>query len=613
MTQADTHQKPRYRFESEVHVGLLLIIFILLFLTFISNMVIHKARVRLHDKWYANFNSATLAVNRAVAHYSPSPVPDSVRAELSSQYHLSGLLFVSSRPSDDSPTAKRRWIAAVVASLPQEQVPELADKLLSSEFGEITRGARDQYFMVSSAPERAGYPMVVVSMDLPEMAFLDDSSRLILIISLVSLVILGGMYLFLSRFIFAPFRRLREQAQRAGRAIDGAPHEADAVVADYQRAIDELHRNHEELLRLNAVISAKADTLQQFNEYVLKSTDSGVLTLDMSGVLLAINDTAAGMLGLVVTDTIGTGYQQLLVKTHSLKRVLDQVFESGVIPPYAEEQWPNGQVGVTMSFVCDHENRRVGLWILLFDLTEVTTLRTELENKNRLVALGEMAGGLAHQLRNSMGAISGYGTLVRKRLESTTQPTEQIESLLEETHQAELLIRRFLSFARPFDFSPTPVEIDSLVADIVESFRVRDDFDAITCTTHCDSHAQALVDALLFKQALGNLIENAALAYPDRKGNIDIETRCERSDVTIVVVDHGCGIPGNKLEHVFTPFYSSRPSGTGLGLPLAARIIDLHQGHLTLDSRPGQGTTATITLPCLKVQTGRNMAPVAVH
>jgi nitrogen-specific signal transduction histidine kinase len=613
MIQADTHQKPRYRFESEVHVGLLLIIFILLFLTFISNMVIHKARIRLHDKWYANFNSATLAVNRAVAHYSPSPVPDSVRAELSSQYHLTGLLFVSSRPSDDSPIAKRQWIAAVVTSLPYEQVPELADKLLTSEFGEITRGAKDQYFMVSSAPERAGYPMVVVSMDLPDMAFLDDSSRLILIISLVSLVILGGLYLFLSRFIFAPFRRLREQARKAGRAIDGAPHEADAVVADYQRAIDELHKNQEELLRLNAVIRAKADTLQQFNEYVLKSTESGVMTLDMGGALLVINDTAGGMLGLEVAGTIGTGYRQLLSKTHSLRRALDQVYESGVIPPYAEEQWPNGQVGVTMSFVCDHEGCRVGLWILLFDLTEVTTLRTELENKNRLVALGEMAGGLAHQLRNSMGAIAGYGALVKKRLASATQPTDQIESLLEETGQAELLIRRFLSFARPFDFSPTAVEVDSLVADIVESFRVRNDFGAITWITHCDSNVQALVDALLFKQALGNLIENAALAYPGRKGSIDIVSRCERNDVTIAVIDHGCGIPGDKLEHVFTPFYSSRPSGTGLGLPLAARIIDLHQGRLTLVSRAGQGTTATITLPCLKVPVGRDTAPVAVH
>jgi signal transduction histidine kinase len=592
----------QHRFESEVHVGLLLIIFVLLFLTFISNLVIHKSRVRLTDQWSRGLEAASLVINRRVAEYFPGPIPDSLSRALCSRYGLTDLLLVSTRPVDDSPRAKRDWIVSVVTSIQPNEIPVLADRLFGANFGELTRGSGDSYFLIAASHTGSGYPFVVLTADLPELAYLDRSSKWIFALSVISVLFVGGLYLFLSRYIFGPFRKIRQQAARAGRPIAPQENEAEAVVAEYQRIIDDLHANQEELLRLNAAIKTKADSLEQFNEYVLKSTESGVMTLDMAGRVLAINDTATKLLDITGAAVPGRKYDDLLSGDHPLSLTLAEVISSHQLAGYREIRWSDRVVGVSMSFVRNDAGVVIGLWILLFDLSNITALRKELENQKRLSALGEMAGGLAHQLRNSMGAISGYSTLVRKHLHQSGAAEVQIESLIEETRQADQLIRRFLSFARPLECVPVVVSVGSLTKEIVDSFRVRPDFVHITLNVQAPEDGQAQLDPLLFKQVMGNLIENAALSYADRRGEVEIATTVRDKEVVITITDNGCGIPSDKLEQVFTPFYSSRPDGTGLGLPLAARIIEMHHGRLTLSSELGRGTVATIVLPAASVE-----------
>lgn len=600
----------QHRFESEVHVGLLLIIFVLLFLTFISNLVIHKSRVRLTDRWSRELESASLVINRRVAEYFPGSIPDSLSRALCNRYGLTDILLVSTRPVDDSPRAKREWLVSVVNSVEPAKIRVLADKLFGAKFGELTHDSGDSYFVVAASHLGSGYPFAILTADLPQLAYLDRSSNWIFIASVISVLFVGGLYLFLSRYIFGPFRKIRLQAERAGRPIGPAENEAEAVVAEYQKIIDDLHTNQDELLRLNASIKKKADSLEQFNEYVLKSTESGVVTLDMTGHILAVNDTAARLLQIADTTVQGRKYSDFFPAGHPLTTLIANVIGSHQLAGYQEIRWLDSVVGVSMSFVRNDDQMVVGLWVLLFDLSDITALRRELESQKRLSALGEMAGGLAHQLRNSMGAVSGYATLVKKHLQQSGVVGGQIESLIEETRQADQLIRRFLSFARPLECMPVAVSVRSLTDEITGSFRVRPDFANIVLKLVPGESGEADLDPLLFKQALGNLIENAALSYPDRRGEIEIATSVRGREIVITVTDSGCGIAPDKLERVFTPFYSSRPDGTGLGLPLAARIIEMHNGRLTLTSETGRGTVATIVLPALQVETATKQLPV---
>lgn len=273
---------------------------------------------------------------------------------------------------------------------------------------------------------------------------------------------------------------------------------------------------------------------------------------------------------------------------------------------------PDGRslsLGVTVSSIHDYTSNRVGASILVNDLTEIKSLRNEVEGRNRLAALGEMAGGLAHQLRNSIGAMAGYAHLVKKRLVENDLKTDSVCALEDEAREAERLVERFLSFARPFDFATEETNIEEMVDDIIETFRVRPENKHIKfrLNSRIATGLRAEIDSLLIKQALANMIENAINAYEGQPGIIELGISSDADIIVFTVQDFGCGIAPENADKIFTPFFSSRPSGTGLGLPLAKKIIDLHQGRLTVSSESGKGTLFTIFLPlaCSSSGSGR--------
>ena len=294
------------------------------------------------------------------------------------------------------------------------------------------------------------------------------------------------------------------------------------------------------------------------------------------------------------------------------------MLESDANQSYREHdlEEPDGNIlnlGVTVSSIRDYSSNRVGASVFFSDLTEIKSLREEVEARNRLVALGEMAGGLAHQLRNSIGAIAGYGHLVKKRMAKNNLEIESITALEEEAKEAELLVDRFLKFARPFDLMPEKTGVYDIIDDLMKTFRVRQEIAHIVFSVSDSIPAglTAEVDGLLIKQALANIIENAVNAYDDQPGKVEIILSAEIDSVIIRIEDCGCGIAAENLDKIFTPFYSSRPSGTGLGLPLAKKIIDLHHGRLSVTSKAGEGTAFTLTLPLVQSESQPSEAGVA--
>jgi signal transduction histidine kinase len=225
--------------------------------------------------------------------------------------------------------------------------------------------------------------------------------------------------------------------------------------------------------------------------------------------------------------------------------------------------------------------------------------------------MGEMAGGLAHQLRNSLGAIAGYGRLARRKLDGAGLPVGSVDSLLDETDQAAALIRQFLDFTRPFSLSRSTVAVDELLAEIVESFSVRQGHEKVRIEVERVEKAQLEIDPLLFKQAIANLVDNAISSYVEEHGTVWLSAVVSEDGYRITVRDAGCGIPETDRERIFTPFFSSKPSGTGLGLPLAGKIVDLHDGRIILDSREGEGTSFAIILPLSSVKSTATPAFVA--
>jgi PAS domain S-box-containing protein len=583
-----------HRFESEVHLGLLAIVFLLLFVNFFSNAIIYKARTFSREETLARLRSAAVAASRVAQANFPQDMPTEQVEVLKRQFKLKSITTVPSRPSDDSPEARRRWFASIAHVLPADHLAELADKLLKSQFSEAHKGTGDEYFLVYPIPAGAGRHLIVVSMD--------GSSVMILRIGLATLLLLSVAYLLVSRFIFSPFRKIRESARKAGRTVDSGSGDVMTVVADYQKIIDELRENESKLLKLNEEINRRAGSLERFNEYLLTSISSGIITLGRDGKVLSINRAASSILDIEPGDAEEVTYRNLFPAESEPSRRVEEAISAGRTSGYEElvsETADGGRMtlGLAISTVRDDEGDRVGYSILLNDLTEIDRLREELETKHRLAAMGEMAGGLAHQLRNSLGAMMGYGRLALKKSSGIGSPVESIESLLTEAGQAEALIQQFLDFTRPFAFSPVPTLLGELLDEIVESFAVRPEYRNIRFEVVKAHEARIDVDPLLLKQAIANLVTNAADAYPDRTGVVWVTLDKAEAGCRIMVRDEGCGISAADRERIFTPFFSLKPSGTGLGLPLAGKIVNLHGGRISVESRERQGTTFTVILP----------------
>ncbi len=590
------------KFESQVHSGFLLIVCLLLLLNFVSNFMIFRAARNDRAEGAYHLRSAAISISRAVQESYPENLSNQRTNELKSQFRLTGLVILPTQPTDLTPEKKRTWLASLVRHLPLNDIPDLAGKLMNSDFQDLSRGIDSEYSLVYPLSSVAGRRLIVLSADMPDLAYMDDARKLLSWLLPISVIIVVLIYLLLSRRIFSPFRKIKEEAARVGRLVPDELDDAEAVVHEYRNLIERLREKESELLRLNAHIQSRADSLEQLNQYLLQSSDSGIITLSPNGLVLSLNSAARDIFEISHESVNGAPYSDLFGHYSELCEIIESTRNdksSGRFHELEISRKSKGSMnlGVSISPIWDQEGFRVGTSLLIADLTEVVVLRRNLEQSHRLSDLGEMAAGLAHQLRNSMGAIGGYSRLIKKKLISQNMPSQQIDSLMAETTEAENLISKFLKFSRPLDYTPEIVNLSELIGSVVSSFRVRNENDKTEFSIDVDNDLDVIADSALLRQAIANLVDNAVQSYIGRVALVEIKVSSVDGDIEIKISDHGSGIPLDEQEKIFTPFFSSRPSGTGLGLPLVKKIIDLHSGCLTLESELERGTCFTISLP----------------
>jgi PAS domain S-box-containing protein len=588
----------------------------MLALNVVSNYTVYSTRSAKREQVMTAMGRAAVGISRQVESSIATGLSESQEQQLTSDFGLNRVVLVPSQPPESDPEARRQWFVSLARRLPDQHIAELAPQLLGGTVSSLNRGKGDEYYYLYPLPAQDRGALLVLSMDIPDLARLDDASDVILWATVMALVIIASVYLFLIRHISAPFRRLGQEAQKAGRAVTGGSDDPEVLIEEYRRIIVELRQKEQELRYLNAQIQSRADSLEQFNDHLLNSTDSGVVTIDLEGRISQINRAAAAMLDVNPLEYQVRSWMTLFETNTGLARSIECALQDRRGVPYQEIEFrtlEDNQImlGVAVSPVEDLSGNCLGVSVFLNDLTELQALRDELEAQHRLAALGEMSGGLAHQLRNAMGAMVGYVTLLKRRAVKAGADTATLESLRQEIDDAERLVERFLVFARPMELSVEPTPLDAIVGEVVQHVKMQAEAESIRFELELQEGCLVDIDPLIMKQALTNLVENAVNASADDGASIAV--RIERQSAhacTVVIRDYGCGIPEENRERIFTPFFSSRPSGTGLGLPLAARIVDLHRGRITFSSQVGLGTTFTVTLPVHDSDTEATPQPV---
>jgi signal transduction histidine kinase len=294
----------------------------------------------------------------------------------------------------------------------------------------------------------------------------------------------------------------------------------------------------------------------------------------------------------------------ILERYPTLKAVIDESFNGDTPIVRREIVIPRGgdvmHLGVTVSpLVSDHGPD--GAICLFSDLTTVVALEEQLRLKEALARLGELTAGLAHEFRNGLATVHGYGRLLDP--EALPQPQRvYVEGIREETQALNEVVTNFLRFARPDPIMFAPVELRPLIE------RAAEDVPTALLTLTGD-FATVNADDVLLRQALSNLFRNSveACSAVQREPRITVDGRLDVRTATnhVTVSDNGPGIPEEALTKVFQPFFTMKPGGTGLGLAIVQKVIVSHNGRVTAANQPNGGAVFSMTLPLAEAERPR--------
>lgn len=353
--------------------------------------------------------------------------------------------------------------------------------------------------------------------------------------------------------------------------------------------------------------------LQAFHENVVQSMSGGLFTTDLEGRITSFNRAGEEITGFTKEETLGKSWWELFSQQDP--KVFGYRLETADSPFRfdTETQRKEGArllLGVTLTSLLDDRGQKTGLVGMFQDLTRIRAIEEEMKKRERLASIGEMAAGMAHEIRNPLAALSGSMQVLNRELKLEDENRRLMEIALKETERLNMIITTFLRYARPMPLNKKRCSLHDLLQDTISLLRNSPDYrDPITLVTKfTKGKIWMTMDPDQMKQVFWNLVLNAIEAMP-QGGQLAIETRRPKtaphpadhqpvpSMVEVRFVDTGVGIEPTDLERIFYPFYTTKQKGSGLGLSIVHRIVEEHRGQILVESKPGHGTTMTLRLP----------------
>jgi two-component system sensor histidine kinase PilS (NtrC family) len=370
-------------------------------------------------------------------------------------------------------------------------------------------------------------------------------------------------------------------------------------------------QNRELVERRGAVAQLKA-----LNENIIGSINSGLITTNLGGQVHFINPGGEAILGWSQREVAGQTIESLLgLEPGYLQEIRKQLLARRRFRFERFFDTPDGRrifLGTAASNLQNREGSTLGYIFIFQDLTEIHAMEQEMRLKERMAALGEMAAGMAHELRNPLAAVSGAVQYLKGDLRMGGESVELMDIILRESHRLDQTIRDFLTFARPGTFAPEIVDLVKLIEDSAKLLRKSSEFmpgHSIE-TRYATSRIECEADPNRLKQVFWNLATNGLKSMPDGGAlTIDVRATASSPQVEIVFADEGVGMDEQQKERYFQPFNGSFGEGTGLGAAIVYRLVEEHGGKIQLDSEPQGGTRVSITIPRRNPRDGTQPAP----
>ncbi len=368
--------------------------------------------------------------------------------------------------------------------------------------------------------------------------------------------------------------------------------------------------NHLSIVGELVEVTRRLERIRINTSDVLTHMESGLLTVDKEGRIIFLNRAATEILQIEGSETDGRSYKSVFTgRLEPIKDFVDQILkESSDLSTRNELQLETREgsympLGLTPTLLTEGDSIR-GLIVVFQDLTQAKVTEDRIRRQDRLAVIGELAAGIAHELRNPLASISGSAEVLQSGLDVEGEDRQLLDLIVNESVRINDIVEQFLNYARIQQVDRQRVNLQELVNEVITLVKNHPSYtEGKEVVTELDSCPPVLVDAAQMKQVFLNLILNGLEAV-DGTGRICVCTSAEgeehiagQGQVEIWVQDDGPGVPEEQIESIFEPFHTNKRGGTGLGLAVVYKIMESNDGRI-LYAPPSDGkSTFRVLLP----------------
>ncbi len=340
----------------------------------------------------------------------------------------------------------------------------------------------------------------------------------------------------------------------------------------------------------------ETDSLKNYLDNILTSMNAGVICIDLKNKITMFNNAAEELTGYSRTSVLNKAYHSFFDPDNK-EFYPGKIVESGKQIVHQQKNITRSDgsvipVNFSMCLLQSNQGYPIGVVEVFEDLSEIRTLENEIHQIKTLSALGEMAGDVAHEIRNPLGAIAGFGALLERDLGYGDPRQRLVKKILEAVGNMDKIIGNLVFLARPVTPNKRELNLKLMLNDIVESvlFQTNEDGKKVDVNRKFPKYPVTLMaDPQLFQQMFLHIFRNSIESI-EKSGEIEIELKKNEEKVYVTLVDNGRGIPNYMRESIYNPFSGDKSKKPGLGLSIVKKIVDLHTGNIKIYSNEDKGT-----------------------
>ncbi|HEX4007158.1 MAG TPA: ATP-binding protein [Acidobacteriaceae bacterium] len=381
----------------------------------------------------------------------------------------------------------------------------------------------------------------------------------------------------------------------------------DDAVAEVSGKIERLGQR---IRNVEEVFSALRENLDQ----ILSNLQDGMMLFTRESRAVLVSSSVERFLNMSRDRMFGAEVREIFDRSTRLGRTVRDAFEGGMSIVQEEVTTETGRrVEVSLDFIHDSHARdrhALGALLTLHDLESVREIESELEVSRRMAAIGRLTAGVGHEVKNPINAIVVHLELLRNKVNSGEDAMRHLDVIQSEIRRLDRVVQTLVDFSRPVELQLKDQDLRDVAASVLMLASAELETRGITVESRMPGHAvMCRGDSDLLKQALLNIVLNGAQAMAGG-GALEVELSDGARWATLQVRDHGTGIPDEIRPRIFDLYFTTKKEGSGIGLAMTYRIVQMHHGQIDVESKPGSGTTFVLRLPLTSAGSGQRVAPV---